>query len=56
MMVLPSSTEKPISPANTRSISLSIVNSERWADPNSSVPSSTIFHRIEKSASCRETP
>jgi hypothetical protein len=39
---------------------LSIVNSERWADPNSSVPSNTIFHRIyalqEESASCCETP
>jgi hypothetical protein len=60
MMVLPSLIEKPISPADTRSISLSIVNSERWANPNSSVPSSTIFHRIdalhEESASCSETP
>ena len=60
MMVLPSSTEKPISPADTHSRSLSIVNSERWADPNSSVPSNTIFHRIdalhEESASCCETP
>jgi hypothetical protein len=35
MMVLPSSTEKPISPADRRSKSLSIANSERWADPNS---------------------
>jgi hypothetical protein len=39
---------------------LSIFNSERWADPNSSVPSSTIFHRIDalhdESASCCETP
>jgi hypothetical protein len=54
------STEKPISPADVRSRSLSIVNSERWADPNSPVPSSTVFHRIdflhEESASCGETP
>jgi hypothetical protein len=33
MMALPSSTEKPISPADTRSRSLSIVNSERWGRP-----------------------
>jgi hypothetical protein len=60
MMALPSSIEKPISPADTRSRSLSIVNSERWANPNSSMPSSTIFHRIdalhEENASCGETP
>jgi hypothetical protein len=60
MIALPSPTEKPISPADRRSKSLSIVNSERWADPNSSVPSSTIFHRIDalhdESASCCETP
>ena len=60
MIALPSSTEKPISPADRRSKSLSIVNSDRWADPNSSVPSNTIFHRIaalqEESASCCEIP
>jgi hypothetical protein len=53
------STEKPISPADRRSKFLSIVNSERWADPNSSVPSNTIFHRIDalqkESTSCRKT-
>jgi hypothetical protein len=26
---------------------LQIANSERWANPNSSVPSNTIFHRID---------
>ena len=55
MVALPSSTEKAISPAERRAKSLSIVNSERWADPNSSVPSNTIFHCIaalhEESAS-----
>jgi hypothetical protein len=39
---------------------LSIVSSKRWADPNSSVPSNTILHRIdilhEESAPCCETP
>jgi hypothetical protein len=60
MMALPSSTEKPISPADKRPKSLSIINSDRWADPNSSVPSNTIFHRIdalhEENASSPETP
>jgi hypothetical protein len=50
---------EPTSPADRRSKSLSIANSERWADPNSSVPSNTIFHRIdalhEEDASSRET-
>src|ERR1700733_13445253 len=33
MMALPSSTEKPTSPADRHFVSLSIVNSERWARP-----------------------
>jgi hypothetical protein len=57
---LASSTEKPISPADMRSKSLSIANSERWTDPNSSPPSNTIFHPIDalhdENASCGETP